>query len=207
MVRKTIAIILTVLLALPTILAPVLAMSGGETDQFYFSKCDLLTINITPYASEFVMDGCTNDFNGSFTCNCSNDYTFNLTSKSNAVGEFNVTLTNYYEPPEPVVVTDYTHMVGIGPIERKVEYVNVTETVIVDNPYIPQDVNDTIEELENTVIEQEEKIGELKETGAFRTLMLGIVVVAIIVIIIVLIIEGENRNLYNFRQKMNTKMI
>ena len=146
------------MIALMAVASPVSAMSGGETDQFYFSECDMLTVNITPYAGEFVMDMCTNDFNGSFTCACSDDYTFNLTSRPNAVGEFDVTLTNYYEPPEPAVVTDYTHMVGIGPVQK--------ETVIVDRPYVPKEINETIRELEDIVAEQEDYIDELIDASS-----------------------------------------
>lgn len=95
-------IIMAILILL--MVSPAFALFGGETVSYNFSKCNYLTVNITPCEdNEWTVENCIEESIGNFYCSCNDDYNLNLTPAVNSVGTFVITMTNFYEEEQPIV--------------------------------------------------------------------------------------------------------
>jgi len=70
----------------------VTAIYGGETWTYHFPYCNKLTVNITGTlpieTNEYtVLNDCTKN-NNSYTCDCTDDYDFNVTFKTNTINNY-----------------------------------------------------------------------------------------------------------------------
>jgi hypothetical protein len=81
---------------------------GGDTISYNFSKCEWLTINITPtILGEWrASPNCIEQTAGNFYCTCKDKWNLSLSPKPNSVGIFKLIIKNYYEePPTKLTVT------------------------------------------------------------------------------------------------------
>src|SRR4030042_1693600 len=87
-----------ILLAMPT----ALSIYGGETLTYNITKCDFLTVNIT--SSELgewsATPQCSEQSAGNFYCACSDGWALSLTPAANSVGNFTITIINYWTEGE-----------------------------------------------------------------------------------------------------------
>lgn len=92
---KKIAMISIALLLFPAI---AYAIYGGETVSYNFTSCQNLIVNITnTQMNEWsASPNCTEETAGNFNCNCSDNWTLNLTPAVNSVGTFTISVTDYY---------------------------------------------------------------------------------------------------------------
>ena len=76
---------------------------GGQPITYTFDKCTYLVVNITPSElHEWTAQGCDELVAGNFYCNCYDNFNLVLTPAVNSVGDFTITMTNYYYAPPQV---------------------------------------------------------------------------------------------------------
>ena len=92
-----------------------LAMYGGDAISYNFSSCSNLLVNITnAQLGEWnAYPNCTEETAGYFFCDCTEGWTLYLSPKPNSVGEFNVSVQDFYQGA-PVSTTQSTVSVGSG---------------------------------------------------------------------------------------------
>jgi len=117
------------------------AWYGGETRGFFFTKCDKIEVDIFGVENYGEWDAdpyCVETSPGHFECNCSDNFMLYLTPAPNAVGSYNITITNYYE--------------------EKVR--TITKTVTIEVPY---ENKTKIEELNKTLEDLQERFDAMQE--------------------------------------------
>lgn len=69
----------------------VYGLYGGDTWSYLLENCDKYNITITPCeVNEWKINGCIENNTGFWMCNCSDNYSINLTSASNSLGNFTI---------------------------------------------------------------------------------------------------------------------
>ena len=87
------------------------ALYGGETWTYHFDLCDEIRVNITAtseiHEGEYIMpDNCIKTGPDKYTCNCTDDYDFNISFKTNAVNEYTFDINyDYYEEEPTITIT------------------------------------------------------------------------------------------------------
>ena len=84
---------LTLIIILVMLLPTVTALYGGETWSYYFPYCNKLIVNITGELQiddeeYLILNNCTEISPNNYVCNCSNNYYFNVSFKTNAVNNY-----------------------------------------------------------------------------------------------------------------------
>ena len=78
-----------------------LAIYGGESWNKSFDRCDKLKVNITGnliiHDGEYIIHNeCEETYENYFICNCTDNFKFNISFKTNAVNNYNFTFINEY---------------------------------------------------------------------------------------------------------------
>ena len=84
---------LTLIIIFVMLLPTVTALYGGETWSYYFPYCNKLIVNITGELQiddeeYLILNNCTEISPNNYVCNCSNNYYFNVSFKTNAVNNY-----------------------------------------------------------------------------------------------------------------------
>ncbi len=137
MIKIMIAIILVFCFSLISVHAQ--DIYGGETITYDINKCDWLVVNITPSdLHEWnAFPNCTEETAGNFHCICNNDYILSLYPMLDSVGDFRISITNYWLGGE------ISYPVYYGGMTREIIYKNLTNNVTVTKE-VPVYINRTI---------------------------------------------------------------
>ena len=89
--------IIAVLLLFSLLPVVVSAIYGGDSISYVINDCHKLMVNITnAELNEWkVSPNCTEETAGNFNCNCSGNWTLNLTPATNSEGSFAISIINY----------------------------------------------------------------------------------------------------------------
>jgi hypothetical protein len=150
---------------------------AGSTYYFDFPKCYKLNISAfcSPYIeqNEFLFSpNCKitsfDGYRNYWSCDCYDGYRLNLTINPTSITSCLLTFTYTYGIEIPEVTKEY-HYTSVGTI-REIEYKNITIEKPV--PYIPEEVNQTIEDLNKSLKEKEELI--LNQSKEIESLKLNL---------------------------------
>ena len=102
---------------------PALAIYGGEVIDFQIERCEYLTVNITnsSFGEWEAYPDCREEGNGSFYCNCTDNFTLFLTPKPNSIGNFDIKIDSFYGEPTTTTTTQTYYYSGYSPPSCKKE--------------------------------------------------------------------------------------
>lgn len=185
--KRTICL-LTILSLLPLgVLAQ--ATTAGNPITYDIGRCEQLEVSIEPCEpDEWMVDDCNETETGFFSCTCSDNFQVSLTPATNSVGIFDIEIISYYMEEGGEVVEEVSFEYR-SHLKTKPVYLNVSRTItknatetVTKLVYVNESWENTtaIEELNNTVTDQEVEIKRLKVMSKWRLLALIMVVIVII---------------------------